>query len=65
MTVIAFWNPSDDLLVWGVNVLLQVSLVTAVALAVAACARRSPTVRYWVLYASLLLVICSPLTSAA
>jgi hypothetical protein len=60
MNAFAFWNSSDQILMWGVNVLLQVTLVTAVALAMAAYLRRSPAVRYWVLCSALLLVLFSP-----
>ena len=60
MTAFAFWNSGDQFFVWGANVLLQVTLVTAIALAIAALVRRSPAVRYWVLCSSLLLVLLSP-----
>ena len=36
---------SDEVIVWGDNVLLQVSYVTAVALVTAAAVRRSPAER--------------------
>ncbi|MHC4404772.1 MAG: M56 family metallopeptidase [Planctomycetota bacterium] len=60
MTALAFWISTDQLFVWGANVLLQVTLVTAVALVIAASVRRSPAVRHWVLCSSLLLVLLSP-----
>ncbi|MDP6557678.1 MAG: hypothetical protein QGG71_23635 [Pirellulaceae bacterium] len=60
MTAFAFWNSGDQFFVWGANVLLQVTLVTAIAVAIAALVRRSPAVRYWVLCSSLLLVLLSP-----
>ncbi|WP_339911256.1 M56 family metallopeptidase, partial [Symmachiella dynata] len=61
MSVSNFTNPSDQLLVWAVNVLLQVTLVTAVALVVIAFVRRRPAVRYWVLCASLMFMLMSPI----
>ena len=60
MIALALWNPGDQVLIWGVNVLLQVTLVTAIALVIAVSVRRSPAVRYWVLCSSLLLVLLSP-----
>lgn len=60
MNALALWNPSDSVMIWGVNVLLQITAVTAIALAIAAFLRRSSAVRYWVLCSSLLLVLFSP-----
>lgn len=60
MTALNSWNPSDQFVIWGANVLLQVTLVTALALAIAVIVRRSPAVRYWVLCASLLLALLIP-----
>jgi len=60
MSSLAFWASSDQFLVWGANVLLQVTLVTAVALVIAAFVRRSPAARHWVLCSSLLLALLSP-----
>lgn len=55
----------DSLLLWGVNVLLQWTLVTAAALALCAFLRRQPAVRYGVLCSGLLLVLFVPLIAAA
>jgi len=60
MTALPFSISGDQLLVWGANVLLQVTLVTALALIAAASVRRSPAVRHWVLCSSLVLVLLSP-----
>ncbi len=60
MSASIFTIPSDQLLVWAVNVLLQVTLVTTVALVVIAFVRRRPAVRYWVLCASLMFMLMSP-----
>ena len=35
MTALTVWNPSDQVLMWGVNVLLQVTLVTTITLLIA------------------------------
>ena len=60
MNPITLWNVEDQILVLSVNVLVQVTVVTGVALAVAAAARRNPSARYGVLWTSLLLVLMSP-----
>ena len=60
MTAFAFWNPSDQLFVWGANVLLQITIVMAAALLIAALVRRTPAVRYGVLHTSLLLMLFVP-----
>jgi len=60
MTAFAFWNPGDQLIVWGVNVLLQVTLVTVIALACTASIRLSSAARYWLLCTSLMLVMLIP-----
>ncbi len=60
MSASIFTIPSDQLLVWAANVLLQVTLVTAVALVVITFVRRRPAVRYWVLCASLMFMLISP-----
>jgi beta-lactamase regulating signal transducer with metallopeptidase domain len=54
----------DSLLVWGVNVLVQWSLVTAASLALGALFRRQPAARYGVLFAGLSLVLFVPLLAA-
>lgn len=60
MIALSFWNPSDQVLVCGVNVLLQVSLVLGIALVTAMFLRRNSVVRYWLLCSSLILVLLSP-----
>ncbi|TWU05273.1 Regulatory protein BlaR1 [Symmachiella macrocystis] len=60
MSASIFTIPSDQLLVWAANVLLQVTLVTAVALVVITFVRHRPAVRYWVLCASLMFMLMSP-----
>ncbi len=63
MDEFAFWNLNDQLLIWGANVLLQVTVVSVLALAVAASLRRHPAVRHWVLCASLVLLLLSPVVA--
>ncbi len=54
------WNSSDHVLVWGMNVLLQVTVLTLIALAIASFTRRRPAVRYWVLCSAMLLILICP-----
>ena len=51
---------SEQLLIWGMNVLLQVTLLTVVSLSIASCIRRRPAVRYWVLFAAMVLILACP-----
>ena len=51
---------SDQTLILGVNVLLQVTLLATVALAISLASRRNPAFRYWVLCSALMLVLLSP-----
>lgn len=60
MMAFDFWNPGDPLLVAGLNILLQVTFVTAVALMLAAFVRRNPVVRNGLLCSALILVLLSP-----
>ena len=53
----------DSLLVWGVNVLVQWTLVMSATLALGVFFRRQPAFRYGVLFAGLLLVLVVPLTA--
>ena len=62
------WFPGDALtgdvdVLWGVSVLLQVSLVAALALIIARMLNRNPTFRHAVLCVALMLVLFSPLTA--
>jgi len=60
MNALALSPLSDEALIWVVNVILQVTLVTAVALTIAAFVRYNSTTRYCVLCVSLLLVLSTP-----
>ncbi|QDV48051.1 M56 family metallopeptidase [Gimesia fumaroli] len=60
MMLLHFGNPGDQLLIGGINVLLQITFVTAVSLLFATCLRRNPAVRYGVLGTALILVLLSP-----
>lgn len=51
-------------LLWSLNVLLQVTCVSALGLAIAALIRRHAAAKYWVLSAALLLMLLSPLSVA-
>ncbi|APZ95359.1 M56 family metallopeptidase [Fuerstiella marisgermanici] len=61
----SLWMFGDQVLGWALNVTLQVGLVAAFAILLAATLKRSPVVRYWVLYLALLLVILCPAFTAA
>ena len=60
MMLIHFGNPGEQLLIGGINVLLQITFVTAASLLIAARLRRNPVVRYGVLGTALILVLLSP-----
>ncbi len=60
MSVYGFWNGSGEMWVLGINVLLQVTLVTAAALLAGRVMRRHPATRYWCLAAGLLLTLLVP-----
>src|SRR4051795_6770568 len=60
-----FENFGDSLLIWGINVLLQWTLVTAGVLALSSFLRRQPAVRYGALCSGLLLALFVPLIAAA
>ncbi|QGQ32342.1 M56 family metallopeptidase [Gimesia maris] len=60
MNAFDFWKPGDLLLLGSVNVLLQVTFVTALFLVLAAFLRRNPTVRYGLLCTALILIMLSP-----
>jgi beta-lactamase regulating signal transducer with metallopeptidase domain len=59
----SFWHPGDEIVIWGVNVLLQITIVTALALVIGRCVRRNAAARYCVLFSALSLVLVSPLTA--
>lgn len=63
MTAFSFWYPGDVSVIWAVNVMLQVTLVTTTALLVARVLRQNPAARYWMACSALFLVLLSPLTS--
>lgn len=60
MSELSHSMPGDFLLIWGLNLLLQVTLLSAVGLTVATCLRRNPTARYGVLCSTLILMLLSP-----
>ncbi len=60
MTADIFGSLSDQLLVWGMNMLVQVSLITIVSLVVAFLVRRTPALRYGVLCSAMVLVLLCP-----
>ncbi|WP_417379924.1 M56 family metallopeptidase [Gimesia sp.] len=60
MITFDFWKPGDLLLMGGVNVLLQVTFVTATTLLLALFLRRNPAVRYGLLCAALILILLTP-----
>ncbi|QDT88419.1 M56 family metallopeptidase [Gimesia algae] len=60
MIIFDFWNPDDLLLTGGMNVLLQVTFVTATALLLALFLRRNPAARYGLLCSALILILLTP-----
>jgi len=61
MNTITFWNPSDQSLVWGMNAILQVTVITVTALLIGRLLSQKSTVRYGMLCVSLALVLSCPL----
>ncbi|QDV44536.1 Regulatory protein BlaR1 [Stieleria neptunia] len=55
---------SDQLVLWGVNVLIHSTVLAAVLLCVAMLFRKRAALRYWILCCGLLLVLGSPAVSA-
>ncbi len=51
---------ADQAALWGCNAVLAATLVTAVALAAAACARRTPALRYGLLCSCLATLVATP-----
>src|SRR5262245_34531496 len=60
MSTLTFFRAGDQVLLWSINVVLQVTIVSAVALAAAGLVRRSPATRYWLLCSALVLALLSP-----
>lgn len=58
-------SPSDQVLLWTINVLIQVSFIAACALVIGLLLRRSPAARYWLLCSALILILLCPCFSAA
>ena len=57
------WPMSDFAPLLGLNTVWQITIIATVGLAVALTVRRDPIVRYWLLCATLLLIIVSPVTA--
>jgi hypothetical protein len=51
----------DDLSIWAMNVLLQVTIASGLGLTIAACFRRNSAAKYWILCSALVLMLISPL----
>jgi beta-lactamase regulating signal transducer with metallopeptidase domain len=60
MTPSSSWIHGDPTLFWGLNTLLQATVITTIVLLVARCAGRIPILRYWILCSSLFLVLLTP-----
>jgi beta-lactamase regulating signal transducer with metallopeptidase domain len=56
-------NPGDSFTIWGINVLLQATVVTTVALAIGLGLRHAAVLRHGVLLAGLALILLTPLTA--
>jgi beta-lactamase regulating signal transducer with metallopeptidase domain/5-hydroxyisourate hydrolase-like protein (transthyretin family) len=65
MNAWTFENSKEALVVLGGSVLVQWSIVMAMALTIAACLRRYPAVRYWVLCVGLLMTLAAPFIAGA
>ena len=53
----SFWNSGDQILVWALNVVLQVGLAATLATLFGLALRRSSAARYWMLCSALLVVM--------
>jgi len=51
----------DDLSLWAMNVLLQITIASGLGLTIASCFRRNSAAKYWVLCSALVLMLISPL----
>ncbi|MFH1300918.1 MAG: hypothetical protein ABIK07_07625, partial [Planctomycetota bacterium] len=60
MIAFDFWKPGDLFLTGSMNVLLQVTFVTALIMVLASFLRRNPAVRYGLLCAALFLILLTP-----
>jgi len=60
----SIWNPGDQVLVWAVNVVMQVGVIALLAMLTGITLRRSSAVRYWLLCSSLVLVLACPFFTA-
>ncbi len=56
---------NDYVFVWSINVLLQVTCVSALGLALATLTRRNSAAKYWILCSALGLMVLCPLLAAA
>ena len=63
MSGLEFLRLSDPVLLWGFNLLLQISFVSLIGLSIAASLRSNPIARYWVLCVSLFLILVAPVLS--
>jgi len=57
------WSYGDPILVWSVNVVLQVSILATVALLVGRLLRRASAARYWLSCLTLVLVLLCPVVA--
>lgn len=60
MTALESWLPGDQVFLWGLNLLVLVTLICITALLVVRCVRRIPAAKWGVLCAGLTLVLISP-----
>lgn len=60
----SLWIPSDQILVWALNVVLQAGLVAASATLIGLALRRSSAARYWLLCSALMVVMACPMLIA-
>lgn len=60
MNTITFWNPSEQSLVWGLNAIMQVTVISVTALLIGRLLSQKSTVRYGMLCVSLALVLSCP-----
>ena len=64
MNVLSFWYPHTGAVVWGVNVILQITVVTTLALVAGSCLQRNAVARHGVLFSALSLALIIPFSAA-
>ncbi|HAH46572.1 MAG TPA: hypothetical protein DCM07_17285 [Planctomycetaceae bacterium] len=58
------WSPTDQVILWAFNILIQISFIALVAILAGLVLRRSPAARYWLLCCALFLISFCPIYTA-